>query len=71
MKVTGIVLILLGFAGLVFGGVSYRSTENVAQIGDFKMNVTEQKKFVVPPVISGLAILGGAALLFAGRRPNP
>ena len=70
MKVFGIVLILLGFAGLIFGGVPYRTTENVAQIGDFKMNVSERKEFTVPPVISGLAILAGAALMFAGRKPE-
>ena len=70
MKVFGIVLILLGFAGLIFGGVSYRTTENVAQIGDFKMKVSEQKRLTVPPVISGVAILAGAALLFAGRSPR-
>jgi LPXTG-motif cell wall-anchored protein len=68
MKVIGIVLILLGFAGLLFGGVPYRTTENVAEIGDFKMKVSEKKQFTVPPVISGLAILGGAAMLFASRR---
>lgn len=68
MKVIGIVLILLGFAGLIFGNLPYQRTENVAQIGDFKMNVTEKKQLTIPPVISGAAILVGAALLFMGRK---
>jgi hypothetical protein len=68
MKIAGIVLIVLGFAALVFGGVPYNRTENVAQIGDFKMNMTEKKQLAIPPVVSGLAILVGSALLFAQRK---
>jgi len=67
VKIAGIALIVLGFAGLAFGSLPYHKTENIAQFGDLKMQVTEKKQFVVPPVISGAAILIGAALVFAGR----
>ena len=70
MKVAGAVLILLGFGALIFGGLPYHSTENVAQFGDLKMQVTEKKRFEVPPVVSGVVILIGAGLLFAGRRKS-
>ena len=68
MKIIGVVLVLLGFAGLFFGGVPYQRTENLAQIGDFRMKVTEKKQLALPPVISGAAVLVGAALFFSGRR---
>jgi hypothetical protein len=68
MKAIGAVLILLGFIGLVMGGFSYNKTETVAQIGDLKMKATEKKQIPVPPLVSGMAILVGAAIVFAGSR---
>ena len=71
MRIAGAALILLGLLGLLFGGVPYRRTENIAQIGDLKMQVTEKKQLALPPFVSGLAVLVGAALWFrGGRRPN-
>ena len=68
MKALGAVLVILGFLGLLFGGISYNKTETVAQIGDFKMKATEKRQIPVPPVVSGLAILVGAAMWFAASR---
>lgn len=68
MKIAGMALVVLGFAGLVFGGLPYQHTENVAQIGDFKMQVSEKKQLALPPFVSGAAILVGAVLFFAGGR---
>ncbi len=68
MKVAGAALIVLGFLGLWFGGIPYRKTENIAEIGSIKMQVTEKKELALPPIVSGLAILVGAVLVFSGRR---
>jgi len=68
MKIAGLVLVVLGFTALLAGGIPYKKTENIAQFGDMKMEVTEKKQFTVLPVLSGLAILAGAALWFAGGR---
>ncbi len=66
MRIAGGVLVALGFAGLIWGGIPYKKTENIAQIGDLKMQVTEKKQMAIPPVVSGLAILVGGVLLFRG-----
>ena len=71
MKVAGVILIVLGLGSFILGGIPYNKTENVAQFGDLKMQVTEKKAFTVPPVLAGVAILAGAALLFLGRRKRP
>ncbi|MBI1795876.1 MAG: hypothetical protein HY076_07785 [Candidatus Eisenbacteria bacterium] len=70
MRILGVVLVLIGLIGLAFGGIPYKHTENVAQIGDFKMKVTEQKHWNLPPLVSGFAILVGTALFFSARKPN-
>jgi hypothetical protein len=70
MKPLGAVLVLLGFVGLLFGGIPYNKTETVAQIGDLKMKATEKRHLNLPPVVSGMAILVGAAIWFgASRKP--
>ena len=69
MKIAGIALVVLGFVGLLWGGIPYKKTENIAQIGDLKMRVTENKQMTIAPWISGIAILAGAALILRGGKP--
>ena len=69
MRMAGVVLVVLGFVGLIWGGLPYKKTENIAQIGDLKMQVTEKKQMAIPPLISGLAILVGGVLLIRGGKP--
>ena len=66
MRALGAALVVLGLLGLVFGGIPYRRTETIAQIGDFKMRATEKRHLELPPVVSGFAILVGAAIWFRG-----
>lgn len=68
-KVLGLVLVVLGFVGLLWGGIPYTKKENIAEIGDLKMQVTEKKQVTIPPLLSGIAILAGAFLLMRGRKP--
>jgi len=71
VKPLGAALVLLGLLGLLFGGIPYRRTETIAQIGDLKMRATEKRNLELPPIVSGLAILVGATLWFrAGSRPQ-
>jgi hypothetical protein len=70
MRAVGIVLVVLGFVGLFWGGIPYKKTENVAQIGGLKMQVTEKKQMAIAPWISGIAILAGAVLVMRGSRSS-
>jgi len=69
MRMVGAGLIVLGFVGLFWGGIPYKKTENIAEIGGLKMQVTEKKQMTIAPWISGIAILAGAALLMRGNKP--
>jgi len=68
-RYVGIVLIVLGIAGLVFHTVSVPTGEkHGVQIGSLDLSVQEKKRFEVP-VWAGVAAVGvGAALLLAGSR---
>jgi hypothetical protein len=71
MKALGAALVILGVLGLFFGGIPYKKTETVAQIGDFKMRATENRQLSFPPIVSGFAILVGAVIWFgASRKPS-
>ena len=71
MKAAGAALVLIGFLGLLFGGIPYDRKETVARIGDFKMEATEKRELGLPAPVNGLLILAGTALwLRAGSKPD-
>ena len=52
----GIVLIILGLAGLIFQGVTYTSSEKMLQIGDIKVTHPVEKTLPIPAIAGGLAL---------------
>jgi hypothetical protein len=69
MKILGIVLIVLGLAGLAYGGISWTQREEVVDLGPLEVTSEERETLPVPPIIGGVLVIVGAALLFTGRRP--
>jgi uncharacterized membrane protein len=68
LRIAGILLIILGIAGLVYGQFSYTKKSHDADLGVLKVSIKE-KETVNVPVWAGVAsIAGGAALLLVGRR---
>lgn len=68
MKISGIVLIVLGLAGFFTGGFSFMQETTKAQIGPIQINVQEKKNVGVPEWLSIGAVVAGAALLALGFR---
>lgn len=62
----GIVLIVLGALGFIFGGFSFTETEEIAQFGDVEITNQEEESFNVPPLLSGLLVIGGVVLVAVG-----
>jgi uncharacterized membrane protein len=61
--IAGIVFIVLG-AVITFRGMSYKTTEEVAHVGDVK--ITDTDKHGIPQWIGIVAIVGGVVLVGAG-----
>jgi hypothetical protein len=70
MKLIGIVLIVLGIVALAYGGITYTKREKVLDIGPIEATAERQKTIPLPPVLGGLALVGGVALLIAGSRKH-
>ena len=67
--ILGIVLIVLGLAGLVFKSISYTSHEKVVDFGGLKI-IAETRKTIPEPVIAGLIVAAGlAVVVVASRKP--
>ncbi|MBT9594369.1 MAG: hypothetical protein IV094_00110 [Vitreoscilla sp.] len=68
IKLVGIVLIVAGVLGLVYGSFSYTKDTHEAKLGPIVLSVKE-KETVNVPVWAGVgAIVAGALLLLMGNR---
>jgi hypothetical protein len=68
MKGFGIVLIVLGLAALAYQGFTYTSREKVLDIGPLHATAEREKTVPLPPIVGGIALAGGVALLVIGAR---
>jgi hypothetical protein len=68
MKVLGILLLVLGFVALMYSGITYTKREKVVDLGPIQVNKETTKKIPLPPILGGLALVGGIVLLMSSRR---
>lgn len=68
MKTFGFALVVLGILALAYGGVSYNRQKTVVDVGPFKATATEQKNIPLSPIVGGIALIGGIALLMAPKK---
>ena len=66
-QIIGLLLIVAGVLGLVFGGFSYTKDTTALKMGPIELKVQEKESVSIPMVASGAAIAIGAFLMFAGR----
>jgi multidrug transporter EmrE-like cation transporter len=69
IKIVGIILIVAGVLGLVYGSFSYTKDTHEAKIGPLELQVKE-KQTVNVPVWAGVGaiVVGAALLLVPGKR---
>jgi hypothetical protein len=67
LSIIGIILIILGAIGLIYGGITYTSKTNVLNIGDFKIEANEKQQLPLSPIVSGAVASLGIALVIVGR----
>jgi len=68
IAIIGAVLILFGVAALAYQGITYTSRETVLDVGPIHATADRDKTIPVPPVVGGVAVIGGVLLLIAGVR---
>lgn len=68
VKILAIVLIVVGLLGLAYEGITYTKREKVLEVGPITATKETKKTIPISPVVGGVAVLGGIALLAAGAR---
>ncbi len=65
---TGIILIVIGIVALAYQGITYTTREKVVDIGPIQMTAEKTKTLPLPPIVGGIALVGGIVLLVMGNR---
>jgi hypothetical protein len=64
----GILLLVLGVLALAYQGINYTRQEKVLDIGPIHATAEKNERIPLPPVVGGLALVGGIVLLVIGAR---
>lgn len=66
----GLILVVLGCIGVAYGGITYTRRREVARIGPVQVTTREERSIPISPIVGGVAIIAGAALIIAVRRAS-
>jgi hypothetical protein len=66
----GIVLVVLGGLALAYQGFNYTHQEKVLDVGPIHATAEKHEHVYIPPLLGGLALVGGVVLLLVGVRKN-
>jgi hypothetical protein len=66
--VVGIALIIIGIVALAYGGLSFTTSEKVAEIGPLKVEREKTRSVPLPPILGGAAVVAGVVLVAVGAR---
>jgi hypothetical protein len=66
--IIGLLLIAGGLVALLMGGFSYTKSEKVLDVGPLEATVERKERVPVPPILGGIAMAAGVALLLVGNK---
>ncbi len=64
----GFVLIILGVLALAYQGITYTTHKKVLDVGPIQATKEEHNTIPLPPIVGGLALIGGIVLVVAGGK---
>jgi hypothetical protein len=62
----GMALIVLGVVAFAYQGITDTTREQVIDLGPLQATVDKERTIPLPPVVGGLALVGGMVLLIVG-----
>jgi uncharacterized membrane protein YidH (DUF202 family) len=66
--VIGILLILVGIVGFALGGFSFKHEKKDVDMGPVQIEHQKTEHVPIPPILSGIALIGGIGLVIVGVR---
>jgi len=64
----GVILIVIGIVAFAYQGITYTTREKVVDIGPIQMTAEKTKTLPLPPIVGGIALVGGIVLLVLGSK---
>jgi hypothetical protein len=68
LGILGILLIVVGVAGLAIDNISFTERKTIIDAGPVQVTADEQRTIPIPTIAGVAAVVAGAALLFLGRQ---
>jgi len=68
MKAIGIVLVILGIVGLVYGGITWTRKDKVIDVGPVEVTANKKESIPLPPIAGGIMLAAGLVLLLKKPR---
>ncbi len=66
-RIVGLILVVAGLVLLVMP-LTYKSQEDVFNVGGMKASVETKKQVPMQPLIGGVVLAGGVALILLGKK---
>lgn len=67
MAILGVLLIVIGIAGLSIDNISFTERKTIVDAGPLKVTADEQRTIPIPTIAGIAAVVAGAGLLLMGR----
>ena len=67
MNLLGLVLIVLGLAGVLYGGFTFTREKKVVDLGPVEVTKQEHERLPISPIVGGLILISGVWLLVSNR----
>jgi hypothetical protein len=64
----GIILIVIGIFAFAYQGISFTTREKVVDLGPIQMSADKTRTIPLPPIVGGIALVGGIVLLVVGKK---
>jgi hypothetical protein len=68
LTIVAIVLIVIGIIVLAQQGITYKTQEDVVNLGPLHVTTEETKTIPLPPILGGIALVGGIVLLVVAMK---
>ena len=68
--IVGVILIIIGIIGFAWGGLGWTEEKKDAQLGPLQITHREGHGISLPPVVSGICLVGGIVLVALGARKS-
>jgi hypothetical protein len=68
LVIIGLILAVLGLIALAVPSFTYFTTERVADVGFFKLDISRPHTIVFHPIVGGITMIAGIVLILMGFR---